>query len=87
MERKLVVLAAATAIGAVAATTVALLSGVSRDSGLPPVQLPKPFSGIRRLHARYVYEAQQEEDQIELVRFISTGGTENYFLSGSVLGS
>lgn len=70
--------------GVAIAAGVAALSGVSRESGLPPVPWPKPFPAIRRLHARYVYEAQQQADQIDFAKSVSTGST-GFFYCGSVL--
>lgn len=86
MQRKYIA-AASAAAGVAIAAGAATLSGVSRGSGLPPVTWPNPFSGIQRLQARYVLELQEERDQLDLARSISTGDTANYFLCGSVFGS
>lgn len=85
MNRERAVAAAVVATAGIIVATAILVSDVSRASGLPPVQLSKPFSGMRHLFQRYTHEDQQQKDQVELAGLIDPRG--NAFMCAAMFES
>lgn len=57
------------ALGAAAIVGAAMTSGVSRESGLPEIEIAqfKPFGGVNKLFERYSYETDLSNEQKKVV--------------------